>query len=64
MSLLTVVSVYYFYYYIKRWSKQKHILPCCYNNNELTEIDIIYIKEINIKNSRCYYLYDILMILI
>ena len=61
---MTVVSVYYFYYYIKRWSKQKQILPYYYNNNELTEIDIIYIEEINIKNSRCYYLYDILMILI
>ena len=39
MTLFVVVSVYYFL--IKYWTKQKHLLPFHDTNNELKQKDIL-----------------------
>ena len=40
ISLLIIVSVYYFYYRVRHQSKQKHTLPYYHGNNTLKEIDV------------------------
>ena len=45
--LLTVVSVGYYYYYTRDWSKQKHLLPYGDTNNKLKVFDI---KNIVVSN--------------
>ena len=40
ISLLIILSIYYFYYHIRYCSKQKHTLPYYHSNNKLKEIDV------------------------